>query len=250
MVDFEQVRSFLEVRLEQLAQVTPDPARFRREFGNLQRYWQEEDDEGLRLEETWRVMRKYLPVWEALVDAGLVPQEERPPALQEPAEEAEQQRRPTPAPLMEEDTMKEQRLSQSILDRMAVWDRQIATAKEIVTGCMGILIVAVTLFVAVIAIFSVSSAGTQAAAKDVLLFLNGLVGVVLGYYFGRVPGEVRADKAESEAKEARSELDTTVTEIRCVLEERGVDIERGIVAEGLTLTTEQVERLRDVLRRH
>ena len=248
MPEFEEVRRFLEERFEQLTQTVEDPAQFQREFDNLRRYWQQEDDQTLMLEETWRVVHKYPPVWEALADAGLVPEEEG-PAVPERASQEPEQVQPTPSQPIEETAMNEQRCSQSTLERLAIWDKQLATGKEIVTGCMGILIILVTLLVAIIAILSVSNAETRAAAKDVLLFLNGLVGVVLGYYFGRVPGEVRADKAESEAKTIRSELDRTVTEVRGIIEERGVDLERGGAPREVQLTAEQVERLRNVLRR-
>ncbi len=144
--------------------------------------------------------------------------------------------------------MEERQVSQSTLNRMAIWDKQLATGKEVVTGCLGVMIVLVTLLVALIAIVFAGNAEARSAAKDVLLVLTGLVGVVLGYYFGRVPGDVRADKAEGEAKATRSALDRTVTEVRGLLEDQGVDVERG-GAEGVTLTSAQVERLRDMVRR-
>ena len=144
--------------------------------------------------------------------------------------------------------MEERQISQSTLNRMAIWDKQLATGKEVVTGCLGVMIVLVTLLVALTAIVFAGNADARSAAKDVLLVLTGLVGVVLGYYFGRVPGEARADKAESEAKVTRSALDRTVTEVRGLLENQGVDVERGS-AEGVSFTPEQVERLRDLVRR-
>jgi hypothetical protein len=79
------------------------------------------------------------------------------------------------------------------------------------------------------------------------VLLTGLVGVVLGYYFGRVPGEARADKAEAEAKATRSSLDRTLTEVRTVLEDQGVDLMRG-AERGISLTPQQTERLRGLLR--
>jgi len=244
--DFKPVRQFLEMHLEQLAAGADDPAQFRREFANLGRYWEEEDDEALKWEETERVLRKYPAAWQAMLDAGLVPGAEKPapepPALSPPP--------PQPAATRPqgETTMEERQVSQSTLNRMAIWDKQLATGKEVVTGCLGVMIVLVTLLVALIAIVFAGNADARSAAKDVLLVLTGLVGVVLGYYFGRGPGEARADKAESEAKATRSALDRTVTEVRGLLEDQGVDVERG-GAEGVSLTPAQVERLRDLVRR-
>jgi hypothetical protein len=237
----------METHLEQLAAGAADPAQFRREFANLGRYWAEEGDEALKWEETERVLRKYPAARQAVLDAGLVPSVEKaapePPALSSP---------PAPQPAATqpqgETTMEERQVSQSTLNRMAIWDKQLATGKEVVTGCLGVTIVLVTLLVALIAIVFAGNADARSAAKDVLLVLTGLVGVVLGYYFGRMPGEVRADKAESEAKATRSALDRTVTEVRGLLEDRGVDVERGGAGE-VTLTPAQVERLRDLVRR-
>jgi hypothetical protein len=245
--DFKPIQQFLETHLEQLAAGAADPAHFRREVANLQRYWAEEDDEALKWEETERVLRKHPAAWQAVLDAGLVPGAEKAaPRALPPAPP------PTPQPAAPQPqggtTVEEPHVSQSTLNRMAIWDKQLATGKEIVTGCLGVMIVLVTLLVALIAILFAGNANTQSAAKDVLLVLTGLVGVVLGYYFGRMPGEVRADKAESEVKATRSALDRTVTEVRGLLEDRGVDVERGGAGE-VTLTPAQVERLRDLVRR-
>lgn len=145
--------------------------------------------------------------------------------------------------------MNEGKPSQSVLDRLAIWDKQLATAKEAIAGCLGIAIVLATLATAVIALLAVFTVGNEkvwAAAKDILVLLIGLVGVVLGYYFGRVPGEARADKAEAEAKATRSSLDRTLTEVRMVLEDQGVDLTRGVTDE-VRLTAPQIERLRNLV---
>jgi hypothetical protein len=42
--------------------------------------------------------------------------------------------------------------------------------------------------------------------KDVLLYALSLLGVVVGYYFGRVPAEKRADEAEKKEQETRGRL--------------------------------------------
>jgi hypothetical protein len=241
--DFKPVRQFLETHLEQLAARAADPAQFRREFANLQRYWEQEDDEALKWEETERVLRKYPAAWQAVLDAGLVPAPEKPATPAPPPPPQPAATRPQGGT-----TMEEPHVSQSTLNRLAIWDKQLATGKEVVTGCLGITIVLVTLLVALIAILFAGNADARSAAKDVLLVLTGLVGVVLGYYFGRVPGEVRADKAEGEAKATRSALDRTMTEVRGLLEDQGVDVERGGAGE-VTLTPAQVERLRGLVRR-
>jgi hypothetical protein len=67
--------------------------------------------------------------------------------------------------------------------------------REIVTGFLGIAIVIFTLTMTGL---SFSMAGKEAQMQDamrVLTLLFGLSGVVVGYYFGRIPAEKRADTA-------------------------------------------------------
>jgi hypothetical protein len=130
-----------------------------------------------------------------------------------------------------------------VINQLAIWDKRMLVGRELITNILGALVVLVTLVIAIVTIFSVGNASTFAAAKDVLLFMNGLVGVVLGYYFGRVPGDARADKAEREAKNANSGRDQVVATVRTVLESSGSSSSRGGPT-GVTLTPEQVESLR------
>src|SRR2546430_8459884 len=72
MADFQALRTFLEERQAQFAQAVEDPALFENEFANLQRSWQSIDNQAVLQEITERAMRKYPPVWQSLVSAGLV----------------------------------------------------------------------------------------------------------------------------------------------------------------------------------
>lgn len=238
MPSFLEMRDYIETYEAELIEVAGDPETFARELANLKRYWQSDDEPDLLAAETERVLRQYPPVW-AKIDAAA-------PIKPLPA--------PPPAPAATEPQgaapMTEGHPSQSVLDRLAIWDKWLATAKEAMTGCLGLLIVLATLVAALVALIAVFTAGDEKvwlAAKDILVLLIGLVGVVLGYYFGRLPGEVRADKAEAEAKATRSSLDRTLTEVRTVLEDQGVDLTRGGPAGGVSLTEKQTERLRRML---
>lgn len=85
---------------------------------------------------------------------------------------------------------------------------------------------------------------------------------MLGYYFGRVPGDIRADKAETEASVARSDQasaeqeasaataarDRTISEVRSVLD-RSTATERS-TGGGITLTPDQLKQLQEVLQRN
>jgi hypothetical protein len=233
---FEKLRQYVETHETELIQAAEDPEAFGRELAALKNTWASGDEPEKLAAETERVLRKHISDWtriEASAPAGSSAPTTPPAAAT-----------PQGAPSMPED-----KTSQSVLDRLAIWDKQLATAKEAVAGCLGIAIVLATLVVAIFAVLAVFAVGNEkvwAAAKEILVLLIGLVGVVLGYYFGRVPGEARADKAEAEAKATRSSLDRTLTEVRGMLEEQGVDLTRG-ADRGINLTRQQTERLRNLL---
>jgi hypothetical protein len=74
--------------------------------------------------------------------------------------------------------------------------------KEVVTAVIGVIIIA---FTAYLALKSTGVAGDAEKSKDVqnvLSLMIGLAGVVLGYYFGRVPAEAQATQARKEATAA------------------------------------------------
>jgi uncharacterized membrane protein len=74
--------------------------------------------------------------------------------------------------------------------------------KEIITGILGVLIVASTLILAFFTFLYVGEPAKIADAKDILQVLLGIAGVVIGYYFGRVPAEAHAVQAREQANEA------------------------------------------------
>jgi hypothetical protein len=73
-------------------------------------------------------------------------------------------------------------------------ERRMLDMREIVTAILGIAIVAFTLALTGFA-FSMAGEARMRDAITVLTLLFGLAGVVVGYYFGRVPAEKRADTA-------------------------------------------------------
>ena len=239
MKPFAELRQYIETHEAELTAAAEDPAAFTRELAALKRDWQSGDDPDQLAAQTERVLRKHPSVWAKLETPAPAPVA---PSAATPAPAAGEPQGAT--------SMNEGKPSQSVLDRLAIWDKQLATAKEAITGCLGITIVLATLIAATVALLAVFTVGNEkvwAAAKDILVLLIGLVGVVLGYYFGRLPGEARADKAEAEAKATRSSLDRTLTEVRTVLEDQGVDLTRGGPEGGVSLTEKQTERLRRLL---
>jgi hypothetical protein len=79
--------------------------------------------------------------------------------------------------------------------------------REIVTAILGIAIVLFTLALTGLA-FSMAGEGPRMRdAITVLTLLFGLAGVVVGYYFGRVPAEARAVEAQARADVASNAMD-------------------------------------------
>jgi hypothetical protein len=273
MSDFDKLRSYLETHHQALgSQLTED---FELEFSGLQDLWNEEEDQAFLINETLQVIGKYPSVMQTLRENGLATEEQAsvttpmPPTpaakpgnapsgaaqatVTEPVAPAAAQ----VAPPKGEVKMTENELSKATRNRLAIWDSKLAIGKEAVTGCLGILIVGVTLLVALLTIvLAFSKPDAWSPAKDILLILNGLVGVVLGYYFGRIPGEAQAAKAETvaegargEAEAARSELDQTKAEVRGMLTEATVATSRGAADEELELSPEQTRRLWELVNR-
>ena len=83
-------------------------------------------------------------------------------------------------------------------------DMSLRRLREGVTALISLLVIGGTLWLVFLAIQNVSSATDQGFSrlKDLLLFLNPLLGVVIGYYFNKTTSEARAENAESAAKRA------------------------------------------------
>jgi hypothetical protein len=76
--------------------------------------------------------------------------------------------------------------------------------KELITAVFGVLILVFTLILAKRTLGFVNNPEQVTQAKDILLLMLGLAGVVVGYYFGRVPADARANQALEKADLATS----------------------------------------------
>jgi hypothetical protein len=79
--------------------------------------------------------------------------------------------------------------------------------KEVVTALLGLLLVGYTLILANNTYAFVGDNQKMSDAKDVLLIMQGLAGVVIGYYFGRVPADARATQAQQQAYTATAQAE-------------------------------------------
>lgn len=80
-----------------------------------------------------------------------------------------------------------------------VYDRNIARLREYIAAGLAAVIVIGAVAMMIMAVTQVTSAATDVSfsrIKDLLLFINPLLGVVVGYYFNKVSTEARAESAE------------------------------------------------------
>jgi hypothetical protein len=107
-------------------------------------------------------------------------------------------------------TEEESRMTESVLPATAaevnqspvVVDPQLRRLRERVAAGIAIALVAATIGLIAAALLQVNSDTKFALVKDLMLFVNPLVGVAVGYYFNKVTSEARAETAEAAAKDA------------------------------------------------
>lgn len=123
--------------------------------------------------------------------------------------------------------------------------------KEIVTALLAFVLIWYTLRLADRTLVYVGDTQKMSDAKDILLLLVGLVGVVLGYYFGRIPADARAAQAQQEATDASVKAEIVTDKAEQIAEKavsmatRAAPARRG--AEGIqpAATDEEITWLED-----
>jgi hypothetical protein len=81
------------------------------------------------------------------------------------------------------------------------------TGKEIVTAFLGVLVVGVTLYLVIQGFAFVGDQTKMSDTRDLLALMFGISGVVLGYYFGRIPADARAAQAHQQTQEATAKME-------------------------------------------
>jgi hypothetical protein len=97
-------------------------------------------------------------------------------------------------------------------------EAKLRVLREVVAATLALVIVGVT-GVMLYIIFSRFIGPSDPAAdkqferaKDILLFMNPLVGVVIGYYFNKVSTEARAEKAEATVASANTNAQLAISD--------------------------------------
>jgi hypothetical protein len=84
----------------------------------------------------------------------------------------------------------------------AVADPAIRRLREYVSASMALIVIFGVVVMMIQALNHLGTPDEFARMKDLLLFVNPLLGVVIGYYFNRATSEARAETAETTAKSA------------------------------------------------
>jgi cytochrome c-type biogenesis protein CcmH/NrfG len=116
--------------------------------------------------------------------------------------------------------------------------------KEIVTAVLGIGIVAYTLYMTYRAFGMVGDTTRMGNAKDLLTYLSGFAGVVVGYYFGRVPADARTAQAQQQIGQAVSDKEQTMSTMGD-MKEKLTDLEDKMDG-GQHVTAADIRRVREM----
>ena len=100
-------------------------------------------------------------------------------------------------------------------------DSRLQMIKEGVTAILALAIVGTTLYWMSMAFGLAGDATKMSDAKDLLALMSGLTGVVLGYYFGRVPSEARASQAQLQVVKATQSEDRMKVSMAKMMDELG-----------------------------
>jgi DMSO/TMAO reductase YedYZ heme-binding membrane subunit len=126
----------------------------------------------------------------------------------------------------------------------------IQLVKEFVCAALGIFLIVYTVLMANNAFGMVGDTTRLSNAKDLLLLLISLTGVVLGYYFGRAPADARASLAMKQATVATGhayELGNTVEGVGVKLNRMMQDMKSTTMMQnGQDVTQKMVDEMQQL----
>lgn len=136
-------------------------------------------------------------------------------------------------------------------DKLRQWTPELTIQlfKEIVAAVMGLFLVGFTLYIAFRTFGFIGDVKKLPDAKDLLLLLLSLSGVVIGYYFGRVPADARAAQAQKQANDADAQSQRIGAKAEQTAQYLDDIMSTSITRGGNgTLTPDELKQLRDKLR--
>jgi len=124
--------------------------------------------------------------------------------------------------------------------------------KEIFTAILGLIIVVCTIYFAY-KTFQYVGQVQMDDAKDILMLMLGIAGIVIGYYFGRVPADARSTQAQEQAIAATSWTERVSIQTRKIADD--VDEVKNDLGEAVPGTrkpsdptiADKLEKIRDEL---
>jgi len=168
--------------------------------------------------------------------------------------------KPTPAPQRPPKPVGDEKekppMTKPAAARKLSFENWLTALREGITGCLGVIIVLTTLLLLLSAfiLLLLRPNAEFAPFHDMLLILNGMTGMVLGYYFGRMPAEARAnqsEKARTVAEQQATKEATRSAVLRAGLRDLQADLSqpaltaraKGLAPAQLEATRAQVQRL-------
>jgi hypothetical protein len=142
-------------------------------------------------------------------------------------------------------------------DRRWSAEQVIQVVKESVTAILGLFIVVYTLAIGWRVFSYVGDQQKISDAKDILMLMLGLAGVVVGYYFGRVPADARSAQAQQQASDASAHAEQVSAEARVMADRIDQVIEnaapagpaaRGSGSSASEIPVGELQQIRDGLR--
>lgn len=145
-------------------------------------------------------------------------------------------------------------------ERKSLWTPEIIIQafKEGITALLGLVVVGYTLILAGQTLSLVGQPAELSQSKDILLLVLGLAGVVVGYYFGRVPADARASQAQQQANDATAQTEQVNAQAQAIADEVDEVMDRmarpAVSARAAEASTadpalaEDLHRIRDDLR--
>jgi hypothetical protein len=91
--------------------------------------------------------------------------------------------------------------------------------KEVITAIIALVIIGSTIALVARSFGLIGNASHITQAKDLIGIMLGLVGTVIGYYFGRVPAEAQATSATARADQATAEKERVKAKARSLADD-------------------------------
>jgi hypothetical protein len=113
-------------------------------------------------------------------------------------------------------------------------EKKLIAFKEGVTAVIGVILVGFTIHLARKAFGYVGDQAKISDAKDILMLMLGLAGVVVGYYFGRVPADARAAQAQEQANTATAQAEQVSAQAQSAADQVDNVLARLVNPEGAT----------------